>query len=163
MDDFNFSESVCLSVRQPWAAMLVHGLAKVEIRMWKTPVRNRILIHASKRMDCRDWPWQFIPKTANDPVAQSAIRTEGFVGSASLVDVRRYGRLSEFAADRELHKNPDECFAPGVFGFVFAAPAPCEFVPFVGRLGFFRPGEILGPNVGWREYVERRRGGETSR
>jgi hypothetical protein len=36
-----------LSVRQPWASLLVSGLKDIENRMWAPNFKGRILIHAS--------------------------------------------------------------------------------------------------------------------
>lgn len=37
-----------LSVKQPWAALLVNGIKDIENRTRRTTFRGRILIHASK-------------------------------------------------------------------------------------------------------------------
>jgi hypothetical protein len=36
-----------LSIRQPWASMIVRGLKRFEIRSWRTQYRGQLLIHAS--------------------------------------------------------------------------------------------------------------------
>ena len=36
----------CLTVRQPWASMIVRGDKRIETRSWRTPYRGRLLIHA---------------------------------------------------------------------------------------------------------------------
>jgi hypothetical protein len=36
-----------LSIRQPWASMIVRGLKRFEIRSWSTQFRGQLLIHAS--------------------------------------------------------------------------------------------------------------------
>lgn len=41
----------CLSVRQPWADLLVSGRRGLEIRKWNTSYRGDLLIHASLRVD----------------------------------------------------------------------------------------------------------------
>ncbi len=45
----------CLSVRQPWASLIVLGIKKVENRSWTTDYRGRLLIHASARLEVRNW------------------------------------------------------------------------------------------------------------
>lgn len=40
-----------LSVRQPWASLIVCGLKTVEIRTWSTAYRGLLYIHASKSQD----------------------------------------------------------------------------------------------------------------
>jgi hypothetical protein len=40
-----------LSVRQPWAWLLVHGPKDIENRNWYTNYRGWVMIHASKTFD----------------------------------------------------------------------------------------------------------------
>jgi ASCH domain len=40
-----------ISIRQPWAGLIVSGLKDVENRTWPTRYRGPILIHASQRPD----------------------------------------------------------------------------------------------------------------
>lgn len=40
-----------LSIRQPWATLIVMGLKEFEFRTWKTKYRGEILIHASLGID----------------------------------------------------------------------------------------------------------------
>ena len=39
---------ICLSVRQPWAWLILNGHKDIENRSWPTPLRTTIAIHASK-------------------------------------------------------------------------------------------------------------------
>ncbi len=41
----------CLSVRQPWASLIIRGTKDVENRTWDTDYRGRLAIHASKRRE----------------------------------------------------------------------------------------------------------------
>lgn len=36
-----------LSIKQPWASLIVHGIKDIENRTWKTNYRGRIYIHSS--------------------------------------------------------------------------------------------------------------------
>lgn len=40
-----------LSIRQPWASLIVNGFKCYEFRSWKTKFRGRVLIHASKDVE----------------------------------------------------------------------------------------------------------------
>ena len=42
---------IALSVRQPWASLIVAGLKTVEVRQWSTEHRGCLLIHAAKTVD----------------------------------------------------------------------------------------------------------------
>lgn len=38
-----------LSIKQPWASLIAHGIKDIENRTWKTNFRGRIYIHASAK------------------------------------------------------------------------------------------------------------------
>ena len=40
-----------LSIREPWASLIVSGYKEYEFRTWKTNYRGKILIHASKNLE----------------------------------------------------------------------------------------------------------------
>lgn len=40
-----------LSVKQPWASLIIEGYKKYEFRTWKTKYRGELYIHASKKVD----------------------------------------------------------------------------------------------------------------
>jgi predicted transcriptional regulator len=40
-----------LTVKQPWATLLVLGLKEYEFRSWKTNYRGKVLIHAGESID----------------------------------------------------------------------------------------------------------------
>jgi hypothetical protein len=42
---------VALSIRQPWASLIVAGLKPVENRSWRVRYRGPLLIHAGQRVD----------------------------------------------------------------------------------------------------------------
>jgi hypothetical protein len=46
-----------LSVRQPWASLLVHGFKDVENRTWATSYRGPLVIHAGKSPDLAAMRW----------------------------------------------------------------------------------------------------------
>ncbi|EEF30853.1 conserved hypothetical protein [Ricinus communis] len=40
----------CLTLHQPWASLLVHGIKRVEGRSWPAPIRGRLWIHAAGKV-----------------------------------------------------------------------------------------------------------------
>ena len=40
-----------LSIRQPWAYLIVHGFKDIENRNWRTAFRGRVYIHAGQKFD----------------------------------------------------------------------------------------------------------------
>jgi hypothetical protein len=41
----------CLSLRQPYAGLLVSGKKTIKLRKWNTSFRGKFLIHASKNVN----------------------------------------------------------------------------------------------------------------
>jgi hypothetical protein len=121
-----------LSVKQPWAALLVHGRKSVEVRAWPTARRGRILIHAARVPDPRPEAWARVPPELRD----AARLAGGIVGAVDLTDCRSYRTAESFAADAALHLNDPAWFRPPVlYGFVFAG---LEVVPFRELPGWMR-------------------------
>lgn len=74
-----------LSVRQPWAWLIIHGYKPIENRQWSTTHRGLILIHAPQRFEhdvFEHWPWRDIERPDRD-----ALLTGGIVGEARIVTV----------------------------------------------------------------------------
>jgi len=75
-----------LSIKQPWASLIVQGLKDIENRTWKTNFRGRILIHASQNdFDFRgkmtsEYQREYINKIQK-PYIHGAI-----IGSVEIVD-----------------------------------------------------------------------------
>ena len=41
----------CLTIKQPWASLIIDGYKKYEFRSWKTNYRGKIFIHAGKNLE----------------------------------------------------------------------------------------------------------------
>ncbi|GAB2287445.1 hypothetical protein Dimus_021822 [Dionaea muscipula] len=46
----NHHRNPCLTMHQPWASLLVHGIKRVEGRSWPAPIRGRLWIHAAGKV-----------------------------------------------------------------------------------------------------------------
>ena len=84
-----------LSIRQPWASLIVKGFKDVENRSWRTPIRGEIAIHASASKTEDDWDddWDaspMEPKAATS--ARSAPKSNCFPARTTCRH-RRLGRL----------------------------------------------------------------------
>lgn len=44
-----------ITIKQPWASLIVSGLKDIENRSWKTNFRGRVLIHAGKAVSKNGW------------------------------------------------------------------------------------------------------------
>lgn len=123
-----------LSIKQPWAALLVAGRKTIEVRSWPTRIRGRILIHAARVPDERPEAWSWV----TDEVRPLTEVAGGIVGEAQLTDCISYPVLKVFAADSEKHLNLNEWFQQrGLFGFVFSRVKPREFWRVPGNVRFF--------------------------
>lgn len=136
------SVEYALSIKQPWAALLVHGLKTIEVRRWATARRGRVLIHAARIPDARKQGWRLVT-----PEIQPTTELRGgIIGVAELRDCIRYPNLEQFKADQERHRNdPDWFLPPCLYGFLFANMEKLPFRRFVGNVRFFRvPTETTG-------------------
>jgi len=126
-----------LSIKQPWADLIVLGHKTIETRNWNQAriararflVGQTIAIHASKTWD----------KTCG-----SSFGVRGCViGIAQLAEIKIYQNLGQFADDRDLHLCGADCnliLKPGQkkIGFVLMDPERCDPVYLKGRPGFWR-------------------------
>ncbi|HEY2787098.1 MAG TPA: ASCH domain-containing protein [Fimbriiglobus sp.] len=125
-----------LSIRQPWAALLVAGRKTIEIRTWPTSVRGPVLIHAGKIVDKRPEGWRWVD---TPELSQTAEGLGGVIGLADLVECRIYRSAEAFAADGDRHRNASDWFRPPVlYGFRFTNARPLPFWPYKGNTFFFK-------------------------
>lgn len=126
-----------LSIRQPWAWLIMHGGKTVENRNWSyvPKLRGRIYIHAAKGMtqDEYDCAKSFAERIwaergeAHAFPAFDELKRGGIIGTA---DITGY-------IDNEPAKMADHPWYLGTLGIELANPQPCEFRPLKGMLGFF--------------------------
>lgn len=109
-----------LSIRQPWAYLIAHGIKPVENRTWPTNVRGPVLIHAGLRIDAEGIEW--IRENMPEVELPEYYPVGGIVGVA---------RLTDCVTD---HPSP---WFFGPYGFVFADARPLAATPTRGKLGFF--------------------------
>ncbi len=119
-----------ISVRQPWAWLIIHGGKDFENRDWPTNIRGRVLIHAAKGMTHDEY------EDALDTAARAggralppfdALERGGIIGSVEIVDCVKYTEETE-------NLSPWFC---GDWGFKLANPVALPFQPLKGMLGFF--------------------------
>jgi hypothetical protein len=123
-----------LSLKQPWAALVVHGVKTIEIRRWLTRHRGPILIHASRQIDDRPEGWELVPIEAQ----KTATLRGGIIGSAELTDCLVYNSPQNFVADRARHLNhPDWYRPPALYGFLLARPQVLPYRRLPGQVRLF--------------------------
>lgn len=116
-----------LSIRQPWASLIVEGLKDIENRDWHTAYRGPVLIHAALKWDEEDveaikrrldvgldWPL--------------SMPTGGVIGIADMIDCVEWHDSKWFV---------------GPYGFVLRNVRRLPFTPVRGHLGLRRPTDDL--------------------
>lgn len=119
-----------LSIRQPWAWLILNAGKDVENRTWFTNHRGWFLIHASKgctrkeyRECIEEWVFEFHIPDERVPAFDS-LNFGGIVGAAYLGNCVRHS---------------DSRWFGGPCGFMLEQVRPLPFVACRGALGFFKP------------------------
>jgi hypothetical protein len=123
-----------LSLKQPWATLLVHGLKQVEVRRWATSRRGKVLIHAARVSDARPEAWAKVPQE----LQEAAKVAGGIIGQADLTGCKIYRSVEAFAEEQALHLNEPAWFEPPhLYGFTFARATQLPFRRCPGWFRFF--------------------------
>jgi hypothetical protein len=123
-----------LSLKQPWAALLIHGRKTIEVRRWPTARRGRILIHAARIPDERPEAWKHVP----EEMKQAAQFLGGIIGEADLTGCVAYRSREVFCQDQPQHLNEPDWFDGSLmYGFTFANAAAVPFRKYPGWMRFF--------------------------
>lgn len=120
-----------ITIKQPWASLIVESGKDIENRTWPTHYRGPVLIHASKKLD--DWECY----AANALIEFKGITMQlekwsdtnlplgGIIGVAEIVDC--------------VTSHPSPWFV-GPYGFVLANVKPVRYIPCRGALGLWDAG-----------------------
>jgi hypothetical protein len=134
-----------ISLREPWATLIAHGLKRWETRSWYTSYRGSLAIHATKRRP----RWDEI-----NPTIEQALFDVGYRGLAelplgcvicivNLVDceptdevVKRtfFQEIAREPLGRELHFGD---YTPGRFAWQMDTPILVRDIPARGSQGFW--------------------------
>lgn len=78
-----------ISIRQPWANLIAHGLKDVENRTWKTKFRGTVLIHAPLKVENLKKCFSIAQKEALYSFIDQKLlvgETSAIIGSVEIVD-----------------------------------------------------------------------------
>lgn len=119
---------VALSIRQPWAELILRGTKTIEVRSWPTKHRGLLWLHAGKRVD----------RAACDyySMARDSLVTGALVGCCQLEDCVEFDATS-WTELRSRHLNLEAFRAP-LFGWVLASAERKPIEPMPGRLGLMK-------------------------
>ena len=114
-----------ISIRQPWAWLIVNGYKDIENRVWATNLRGRVLIHAGQsKSDTTPEALAHIKRRYRLANLPDKFDTGGIVGIAEITDCVRHHRSRWFN---------------GPFGWVLADAQRLPIKPCKGQLKFFTP------------------------
>jgi hypothetical protein len=111
-----------LSIKQPWAWLVVNGFKPLENRNWHTSFRGEILVHTGQKADQVDL---FLIEQIEDLIRRrlpDRFETGGIVGR---------GRITACVGES------DSPWFTGDYGFLIRDARPLPFHPCPGKLGFF--------------------------
>ena len=113
-----------LSLKQPFAELILSKKKKIELRSWNTNFRGKFFIHASKQPD----------QKAMKKFKYKTLPTGCIVGKAVLVKVKKYENEEEHKKDKNLHLASSSF---GMYGFILEDVERVEPIYCRGRLGFW--------------------------
>jgi hypothetical protein len=114
-----------LSIRQPWAWLILYAGKDIENRVWSTNVRGRVLVHAAKGMTKDEYHEAPLYNSGGEFIVLppfEGLQRGGVVGSVEIVDC--------------VTKSDSHWFN-GPYGFLLRNPKILPFTPWRGQLGFF--------------------------
>lgn len=103
-----------LSIKEPWASLIVEGKKTIELRTWSTHYRGPILIHRSGK-------------------------NGGIVGVMEILEIIEIKSPEQFRSLRHKHRARDTFYQERLYGWVLENAKPLEFIPCKGRLGLWEP------------------------
>lgn len=127
--------TVALSIRQPWAWLILHAGKDIENRNWRTKFRGRVLLHASNTCTLKDWDAARV--CYENLMIDGEITTEAGAIPHRL-DLER-GGIVGVAEIVDCVTDSDSEWFFGDYGFVLKNAQPIDFIPCKGALGFFKP------------------------
>ena len=113
-----------LSLKQPFAELILNGRKTIELRKWNTKFRGKFLIHSSKKPD----------EKSMEKFGFEELPLGFILGEAELVNVKKYNNKDEFENDKDKHLASEDW---GVYGFILKNVRRIHPVQAKGKLGFW--------------------------
>jgi hypothetical protein len=114
-----------ISIRQPWAWLIVNGYKDIENRIWEPKLRGPVLIHAGKsRAHLSADDLRYFKRHYRIPDLPEQFETGGIVGVAEITGCVKRHRSKWFQ---------------GPIGWTLANARRLPFKPCKGQLKFFTP------------------------
>ena len=113
-----------LSIKQPYAELILQGKKKIELRKWNTSLRGEFYVHSSRIPD----------KVAMEKFEFNELLFGFIVGKVTLTNVKKYNNETEHKKDNNLHLASSIW---GSYGFVLEKPERIKPISYKGQLNFF--------------------------
>jgi hypothetical protein len=121
-----------ISIRQPWADLIVHGKKTLELRSWSITYRGPLAIHASQTIDRE--------ACAANGIDPDSVTTGAIIGTVDLVDMIELDKAA-FSNHRSEHL-ASGLFEPPLYGWQLEHPQSLpQPRPIRGRMGLFNVSE----------------------
>lgn len=126
-----------ITIKQPWASLIVHGIKDIENRTWPCPKKHigkRVLIHVSKRKRCVE-PTSIFTKAQFDIIRNDKRFIQGSNTNPQLIDSAIIGSVDIIDC---VQNHPSVWAEKGVYNWVLANPILFEKpIPAKGKLSFW--------------------------
>lgn len=131
-----------ITIKQPWASLIVSGLKDIENRSWKTNFRGRVLIHASMKADNHWSASEFLREISKSGTDWSNYHFGAIIGSVEIVGC--------------VQNHPSIWAEKGAWNWVLENPVmfPNPITGVKGKLSFWNYdcGGITGEKARWIRY-----------
>ena len=132
-----------LSLRQPYAELIVTGKKTIELRSWKTKFRGKFLIHASKFKPNDVLVWGL-------GLSLHDLEYGALIGTAELTGIKNYDELpdSEWEKDYQKHLAGND-YRGSTKGFILKNSTKfTHSIQYKGQLNFFNVPDSIINKVG---------------
>lgn len=136
-----------LTVKQPWASLIIEGIKDIENRTWKTKFRGTVLIHSSaKSVGCdiqkiltqEQYNSLPFPKITHEKICDESYPFSSIIGSVEIIDCV-INHESIWAEKTPIDPHTGEIHLPPIYNWVLSNPIkferPIENVK--GKLSFW--------------------------
>jgi hypothetical protein len=121
-------EITVLSLKQPWAELIVSGKKTIELRKWKTKFFGEFYIHASMNTN--------IEKCKELGLNPDSLEKGAIIGKAELTGIKDYKTREELILDKDCHFAADYEFP--CHGFLLKNAKRIKPIKYKGMLNFFK-------------------------
>ncbi|MGI6589416.1 MAG: ASCH domain-containing protein [Candidatus Iainarchaeum sp.] len=113
-----------LSIKQPWAELIIKGQKTIELRTTQRNYRGELYIHSSKTPD----------NEAMKQFRYAQLLNGAIIGKVEFIDIKEYSNNNEFNKDKDKHLSNGELVK---FGWIFKNPQRIKPVLTNGTLGIW--------------------------